>query len=80
MAVVINSELANNIGNLVQRTLAMIHKNCGGLVPDPQGVEKDELDMSFLEKVHVTKPETRASSCASATATANSTRYWPISC
>ncbi len=58
MAVVINSELANNIGNLVQRTLAMIHKNCGGLVPDPQGVEKDELDMLFLEKVHVTKPET----------------------
>jgi methionyl-tRNA synthetase len=58
MAVVINSELANNIGNLVQRTLSMVHKNCDGLVPDPQGVEKDELDMSFLEKVHVTKSET----------------------
>jgi methionyl-tRNA synthetase len=58
MAVVINSELANNIGNLVQRTLAMVHKNCGGVVPDPQGVEKDELDLSFLEKVHVTKTHT----------------------
>jgi methionyl-tRNA synthetase len=58
MTAVINSELANNIGNLVQRTLSMIHKNCGGSVPDPQGVEKDELDLSFLEKVHVTKTET----------------------
>lgn len=29
----INSELANNIGNLVQRTLSMIHKNCEGKVP-----------------------------------------------
>ena len=29
----INSELANNIGNLVQRTLSMIAKNCEGKVP-----------------------------------------------
>lgn len=26
----INAELANNIGNLAQRSLSMIHKNCGG--------------------------------------------------
>ena len=61
MAAVINAELANNIGNLAQRTLSMVHKNCGGAVPDPQGVEKDELDLSFLEKAQVTKagtPET----------------------
>ncbi len=30
----INSELANNIGNLVQRTLSMIQKNCDGKVPE----------------------------------------------
>lgn len=30
----INSELANNIGNLAQRTLSMINKNCDGKVPD----------------------------------------------
>ena len=30
LVTVINSELANNIGNLVQRTLSMVHKNCGG--------------------------------------------------
>lgn len=30
----VNSELANNIGNLVQRTLSMIAKNCDGKVPE----------------------------------------------
>jgi len=34
MVAVINSELANNIGNLTQRTLSMVAKNCGGKVPD----------------------------------------------
>lgn len=29
----INADLANNIGNLVQRTLSMIHKNCDGKIP-----------------------------------------------
>ena len=33
MIQVINSELANNIGNLAQRTLTMIHKNCEGRIP-----------------------------------------------
>lgn len=28
-----NAELANNIGNLVQRTIAMVFKNCDGKVP-----------------------------------------------
>lgn len=32
----INADLANNIGNLAQRTLSMIQKNCGGRVPEPQ--------------------------------------------
>ncbi len=31
----INAELANNFGNLAQRTLAFIAKNCGGVVPEP---------------------------------------------
>jgi len=34
MVQVINSELANNIGNLVQRTLSMINKNCNGILPN----------------------------------------------
>ncbi len=30
----VNGELANNIGNLVQRALSMVIKNCQGLVPE----------------------------------------------
>jgi len=54
MASVINSELANNVGNLIQRTLSMIQKNCGGAVPDAGGVEKDALDLAFLARAQVT--------------------------
>lgn len=35
----INSDLANTIGNLVQRTLSMIQKNCSGRVPKSTLVE-----------------------------------------
>ncbi len=31
----INSDLANNIGNLTQRTLSLIHKNCEACIPTP---------------------------------------------
>ena len=30
-----NSDLANNLGNLAQRSLSMVAKNCGGAVPTP---------------------------------------------
>ncbi|MBV1780705.1 methionine--tRNA ligase [Paeniglutamicibacter sp. ABSL32-1] len=30
-----NSDLANNLGNLAQRSLSMVANNCGGLVPTP---------------------------------------------
>lgn len=42
----VNAELANNIGNLVQRTLSQINKNCEGLVPDP-GILED-VDHALL--------------------------------
>ena len=35
-----NAELANGLGNLAQRSLSMIAKNCGGIVPAP-GPEGD---------------------------------------
>ncbi|MBQ4875165.1 MAG: methionine--tRNA ligase [Rickettsiaceae bacterium H1] len=41
----INSELANNIGNLVHRTLSMIHKNCNGEIPR----NSTEVDAVLLE-------------------------------
>ena len=31
----INADLANDLGNLAQRSLSMIAKNCGGLIPEP---------------------------------------------
>lgn len=58
MIAVVNSELANNIGNLTQRTLSMIAKNCEGKVPDAMGVSKDDLDLQFLEKIYVTEADT----------------------
>lgn len=31
----LNADLANGIGNLAQRTLTLIHKNCGAALPEP---------------------------------------------
>src|SRR5260370_18388224 len=44
----INSELANDLGNLAQRSLAMINKNCAAKVPD-RGVFT-AADEAFLAK------------------------------
>ncbi|MBI3440363.1 MAG: methionine--tRNA ligase [Proteobacteria bacterium] len=44
----INAELANNLGNLVQRTLSMINKNCDAKVPQP-GILED-VDKRLLGK------------------------------
>lgn len=44
----LNAELANNMGNLVQRTLSQINKNCDGKVPQP-GVLED-VDNELLYK------------------------------
>lgn len=45
----INSELANNIGNLAQRTLSMIQKNCEGKVPANSGLDDEMKAMHALE-------------------------------
>ncbi|MDV2975800.1 UNVERIFIED_CONTAM: methionine--tRNA ligase [Actinomycetes bacterium ARC8] len=42
----INGDLANNFGNLAQRSLSMVAKNCGGVVPTP--VELLEADQQIL--------------------------------
>ena len=33
----VNSNLANELGNLCQRTLSMVFKNCGKAVPEKVG-------------------------------------------
>lgn len=48
----INADLANNIGNLAQRTLSFVAKNCDGLVP--VAGEEREQDRALLDKVQVT--------------------------
>ena len=37
-----NAELANDFGNLAQRVLSMIHKNCAGRVPEPGSFSDDD--------------------------------------
>ncbi len=54
----INSDLANNVGNLVQRTLAMIQKNCAGKVPEPQKFSPE--DITLLSEARVTLTETES--------------------
>jgi methionyl-tRNA synthetase len=45
-----NSDLANDIGNLAQRSLSMIAKNCGGKVPMPGALTGD--DNALLGAAH----------------------------
>jgi methionyl-tRNA synthetase len=43
----VNSELANNVGNLLNRTLTLVDKNCGGKVPDcqPENVVRKQANL-----------------------------------
>lgn len=41
----INSDLANGLGNLVQRTLSMIYKNCDGKIPSPNDFTQDDINL-----------------------------------
>ena len=43
----INADLANDLGNLAQRSLSMINKNCGGVVPECGDLSDD--DTALLE-------------------------------
>jgi methionyl-tRNA synthetase len=38
----INNDLANNFGNLCQRVFSFIEKNCGGKLPKPNNIEKED--------------------------------------
>lgn len=52
----LNSDLANDLGNLVSRTIQMVSKYRGGLVPeakDEEGVDRDLKDMATGVKARV---------------------------
>lgn len=40
-----NAELANDLGNLAQRSLSMVNKNCGAVVPTPGTLEAADKEM-----------------------------------
>ena len=40
-----NADLANDLGNLAQRSLSMIAKNCGGVVPTPGALAPEDETM-----------------------------------
>ena len=45
-----NADLANDLGNLAQRSLSMIAKNCGGAVPDWREAEPGAADLAILAR------------------------------
>lgn len=54
----INADLANDLGNLAQRTLSMIARNCGGQVP-PDG-PATEADLALLDTLSTMLDQARA--------------------
>ncbi len=44
----INADLANDLGNLAQRSLSMIARNCGGAVPEPGAFSQADRDLLWL--------------------------------
>jgi methionyl-tRNA synthetase len=49
-----NSDLANDLGNLVSRTTTMIQRYCGGAVPAPSPEGREALDDELRTAVHAT--------------------------
>jgi methionyl-tRNA synthetase len=54
----INADLANDLGNLAQRSLSMIGRNCGGRVPSPGALS--EADAAMLAEADALPLKTRA--------------------
>jgi methionyl-tRNA synthetase len=44
----INTDLANELGNLAQRSLSMVNKNLDGVVPDPGEFTDDDVELLRL--------------------------------
>jgi len=53
-----NGDLANDFGNLVQRVLSMIHRNCEAAIPEPGKLT--EADTAFLANIDAALSEMRS--------------------
>src|SRR5665811_789686 len=53
----INADLANDFGNLAQRSLSMIARNCGGRVPEPGELSPE--DIAIMEAAEAVIAEAR---------------------
>jgi len=51
----INSDLANNFGNLCQRVVSFTIKNCSGKIPEKINFEKDDFDILNKYKKNLSK-------------------------
>lgn len=47
----LNSDLANDLGNLVSRTTAMIEQNFAGILPQPEGLE--DMDQQIIDMINL---------------------------
>jgi len=54
----INADLANDLGNLAQRSLSMLAKNCGGALPSPAALT--DADKAILSQAAALAPQARA--------------------
>jgi methionyl-tRNA synthetase len=52
-----NAELANSFGNLAQRTLSMIHKNLGGVLPESGNAPEDRELLALVHQSTVEMAE-----------------------
>ena len=54
----INADLANDLGNLAQRSLSMIHKNCDGKLPEPGALtDADKTILAAADGLYATARE-----------------------
>src|SRR6478672_4514868 len=54
----INADLANDLGNLAQRSLSMIHKNCEGKIPAPGAfTDTDKAILAAADAIYATARE-----------------------
>lgn len=63
MVEVINADLANNIGNLAQRTLSMIQKNCEGKVPGKELLGTEDKNLLASVRNHILSMDNHFEKC-----------------